>query len=159
MWSRQSIWLVAGLITCFSGTGCSSTETGSDWPDPVKVSGKVTYQGKPFANGTLIFIPHGQTIGQGGSAQTNESGTYTMQTRWSNQKLREGLIPGQYKVSFSRFVKPDGSVWIAPPNATEGPASSGAREELPMHLSSPAESKTIVEVSAAKTAYDIEVPQ
>lgn len=157
MRSRREILLVAGLMTCLYATGCGSTVPGGSWPDPVEVTGKVTYNGKPFANGTVIFIPDEKTAGQGGSAQTDETGEYTMQTRWSDQKMKDGLIPGRYKVAFSRYTKPDGTVWVATADSTEGPASSGAREELPLHLSSPGESKYVVEVNKGKGAYDFDV--
>lgn len=141
----------------FCSMGCGPTVPGGNWPDPVEVSGKVTYQGKPFANGTVIFVPDAKTTGQGGSGQTNEAGEYSMRTRWSDKKLRDGLIPGRYKVAFSRFVKPDGTVWIMEPDSTEGPASSGAREELPLNLSNPADSKHVIDVAKDKATYDIDL--
>lgn len=155
---RQMI-LSGVLAVCLFGTGCGgATVPGPKWPEPVKVSGKVTRQGKPLENAQVIFVPEGTTLGPGGGGQTNPAGEYTAQMRWSDQKMRDGLIPGRYKVAFSRFIKPDGSVWIPSPNATEGPATSGAREELPMEISSPVESKTSIEVTAGKSTYDLDIP-
>lgn len=155
---RQMI--LSGMLTlCLLGTGCGdSMVSGPQWPDPVEVSGRVARQGKPLANAQVIFVPAETTIGQGGSGQTNAAGEFSIQTRWSDQKLRDGLIAGRYKVAFSRFVKPDGSVWIPDPDATEGPASSGAREELPPNLSNPTESSMIVDVAAGKATYDLDIP-
>lgn len=155
---RQMV--LSGVIAvCLFGTGCGGeTVPGPKWPEPVEVSGKVTRQGKPLANAQVIFVPDGTTLGPGGGGQTNDAGEFTTQTRWSNQKMRDGLIPGRYKVAFSRFIKPDGSVWIPAADSTEGPATFGAREDLPMELSNPVESKTVVDVESGKGTYDLDIP-
>lgn len=158
MRSQRHVLVVAGLMVSLLGVGCGPSTTEPKWPAPVPVSGKVTYQGKPFANGTVIFIPEGQTVGKGGSGLTNDAGEYKAQSIWSGKDTREGLIPGKYKVAFSRYLKPDGSVWIAEPDATEGPASVGAREELPLDVSNPADSKIEIEVSDAKPTHDFDIP-
>ena len=158
MRSWRTDLIVGALLTCCFGVGCGgSSVPGPKWPDPVPVTGKITYKGKPFANGTVMFIPDLATIGQGGSGQTDEGGEYSVQTRWSDQTMKDGLIPGKYKVAFSRLVKPDGTVWVAPPNSTEGPASSGAREEMPLNVSSPAETKYVHEVGKSESKFDAEI--
>lgn len=158
MRSRSHVLLIAGVVASMYGVGCGPSTSGPKWPDPVEVGGKVTFQGKPFANGTVIFIPEGQTVGKGGSGLTNEAGEYQADSIWSGKETRKGLIPGKYRVAFSRYIKPDGSVWIAEPDSAEGPASVGAREELPLELSNPAESKFEIEVSAGKPKHDFDLP-
>lgn len=160
MRSRARILIWGGLATCLFTIGCGeSAPSGPKWPDPVKVTGKVTYKGKPFENGTVIFVPEDQsTPGQGGAAVVKASGEYLAQSRWTDQKMKDGLIPGNYKVGFSRMVKPDGSVWLPDPNSAEGPASVGAREELPPDVSNPGTSPHKVTISADKSTYDFDVP-
>lgn len=135
------MWALVVMV----GAGCGSSTPGPKWPDPVPVTGKVMYQGKPLAHASIMFVPDLDTIGPGAGGFTDASGTFTVQTRWAGQIMREGAIPGRYKVAVSRFVKPDGTVWE--PNPEEGPASSGAMEEIPPQYSDPNQTQFQVEVA------------
>lgn len=137
--------------------GCGPSVPGGSWPEPVLVTGKITYQGKPFENGTVIFIPDSGTKGQGGSGQVEADGTYSAQMRWTDGKIRDGLVPGKYKVAFSRMVKPDGTVWVPDPAVDEGPANVGAMEEIPSEYSSPGETAQTFEAAEGKT-FDFDIP-
>lgn len=154
---RQKVLLVAGLMASLCAGGCGPSSSSPDWPDPVAVTGKVTYKGKPLENGTVIFIPEASTKGKGGSGLINASGEYKAESIWSGKETKEGLIPGKYKVAFSRFIKPDGSVWVAEPNSAEGPASVGAREELPLELSDPGQSTQTIDVDSSKSTHNFDL--
>lgn len=153
MWNsdfRQCI-MVALTLVWFSG--CSS-ESLPNWPEPVSCSGTVTMNGESFSNATVRFIPESGTVGPGGTGTTDQAGKYSAQFIGADKKVKVGLIPGKYKVAFSRMVKPDGQVWVPGPNSTEGPATMGAREELPPRYSMPFQSKIIVEVTDKSSPHD-----
>lgn len=156
MWNshfRQRI-MVALTLVWFSG--CSS-ESVPNWPEPVSCSGTVTMNGESLSNATVLFIPEAGTVGPGGSGTTDETGKYSVQSLGPDKKMEPGLIPGKYKVAFSRMVKPDGQVWTPGPNSTEGPATSGAREELPQRYSMPFQSKIVVEVTDKSSPHDFKL--
>ena len=56
--------IVPTVASCF---GCGSSE-----PERVKVSGNVTYMGKPIAQGSIRFIPTGDTKGPTASANIQQ---------------------------------------------------------------------------------------
>ncbi|MBN1394170.1 MAG: hypothetical protein JW959_04035 [Pirellulales bacterium] len=75
----------AAALAMFSGCG-------PDRPTTAPVGGKITYQGKPVAEGTIIFYPkHGRlAIGKIGP-----DGAYRLTTFTSN----DGAAPGLYVVT------------------------------------------------------------
>ena len=78
------LFVAAGVLTCL---GC-----GPSRPATAPVSGKVTYQGKPVAEGRITFLPeHGRpamgTLGVDGSY------------RLTTFKADDGAAPGKYKVT------------------------------------------------------------
>lgn len=155
MRSRWTSLVICCLVTGLFG--CDSGPMKPKWPDPVKVSGKVTYKGQPFEHGTVQFIPSGQTVGQGGIGTVDATGKYVATMRNTDGKIVEGLIPGSYKVAFSRFKKPDGKYWVPGPDSEGGPANFGAMEELPPNLSDVATSQYTVDISKDKPTYDFEI--
>jgi len=64
-----------------------------------KVSGKVTYNGKPVTNGTVFFKPDESTgtVGPGAAAALKADGTYIMSTENPN----DGVIVGTHKVGIT----------------------------------------------------------
>jgi hypothetical protein len=141
-----SVWL----------TGCSGQSL-PNWPEVVPCSGTVTLNGESLSNARVLYIPESGTVGPGGSGTTDETGKYSVQSLGADQKMKVGLIPGKYKVAFSRMVKPDGQVWVPDPNSTEGPATSGAREELPPRYSMPIQSKIVAEVTDSSSPHDFKL--
>ena len=135
--------------------GCGPSDKTPKLPDLVPVSGTVTYDGKPLTDAMVQFLPMGSTQGQGTAAVTDASGKYTLETVSSNGKARPGAVPGNYGVRISRMVKPDGSVWKPGPDASGGPATSGAREEMPDEYAM--QSKLTAEVSKDKPVHDFKL--
>jgi len=149
--------VLLGCLFCCAATGCGDSVVVPNWPDVVPCTGSVTMGGKPLTQAMVLFIPDVSTQGQGGSAQTDDSGKYTVSSRNSKGETIPGIIPGKYRVSFSRMVKPDGSVWVPDPTSSAGPATFGAREELPLKYSDPANSIQIAEVKAGGAPVDFDL--
>lgn len=149
--------VLLGCLFCCAVTGCGESVVVPNWPDVVPCTGSVTMGGKPLTQAMVLFIPDVSTQGQGGSAQTDDSGKYTVSSRNSKGETIPGIIPGKYRVSFSRMVKPDGSVWVPDPTSSAGPATFGAREELPLKYSDPANSIQIAEVKAGGAPVDFDL--
>jgi hypothetical protein len=123
-------------------------------PDPVPVSGTVTFGDQPLPDATVTFSPTDSTVGQGAAGITDSSGKFILQTSVEGGKTKPGAIPGNYRVTISRMVRPDGSVWK--PNPKEGPMSGGAaREELPEEYSF--KSTLTAEVSKDKGVIDFKL--
>lgn len=133
------------FMTCvFSGCGEGVVEP--NWPDAVPCSGTVTMDGKPLGNVQVMFIPDVSTSGQGGSGMTDDAGKFIASSRNTKGEVATGIIPGKYRVAFSRMVKGDGTVWVPDPAVPTGPATFGAREEIPLKYSDPARSSILIEV-------------
>lgn len=114
------LWL-PGMLACLL-CGC-----GSDEPDysaeVVPVSGTIsTASGEPVAGAQVFFVPTGNT-GRAAEGVTDEAGKYTLTT----QNGGPGAVPGEYNVSVSKFVTPDGS----PVPEGKFPADVGAVESIP----------------------------
>ncbi len=147
---RQADFLVLATLWL---TGCSGASR-PDWPAPVACDGTVELNGKPLTNAQVVFIPEAGTVGPGGAAMTDDSGYYSVLSTGADRQPAPGLIPGKYKVIFSRMVLPDGNVWVPDPDVSEGPATRGAREELPMQYSMAMNSKFIVDVQDGGPSLD-----
>jgi hypothetical protein len=84
--------LVMGLLFTL---GCGSAE-------PLgQVSGKVTFQGEPVGEGTVLFS--NPDLGVSAEAELSADGSYTLTT------YKGGLPPGDYKVTVSPPEIPDPS--------------------------------------------------
>jgi hypothetical protein len=102
--------LLAGLI------GCGSSGR-------VAVTGKVTLDGEALPNAVVTFYPEGETGGLGGHATTGPDGTYAL----TSKRGDKGILPGEYKVTVSRRLRPDGSA----PGPNVRAIESDASERLP----------------------------
>ena len=104
---RYLLSLVAGLGLVYHLSGCSADP---NMPKLGKVSGKVTYQGKPLDAGRVVFTP---VAGKGGAAdqsatgEINSDGTYEMTT----YNTGDGAVLGQLIVTVvdqqGEMPKPD----------------------------------------------------
>ncbi len=75
-----TIWLLA---SCLISSGCR-TETGA------LVRGKVTYKGRPFDKGTVMFYPNGK--GQASYGRIQPDGTFQLM----NPHKTDRIEPGKY---------------------------------------------------------------
>ena len=97
---------ITGIVCLLLLPGCSGK---SDAPKVASVSGTVTKGGKPFEGAEITFNP----VGKGRHAAvgvTDAAGKFELLT--GSQK---GAEPGDYKVTISRMVRPDGTPVIPIP--------------------------------------------
>jgi hypothetical protein len=83
---RVHLWLLllSGLFVLTAG--CSS-----GGPDIASVSGRVTMDGKPLANATVVFVPEN---GRPAGARTDADGNYVL----NFTEGRQGAMPGKNTV-------------------------------------------------------------
>ena len=102
--------------------GCNSAPAG---PPLVPAEGLISLNGKPLGAADLIFVPQGETKGQGGVGRTDAAGKFQLS---SHDRKFKGVPAGTYRVVINKLVKPDGSDYIPDPNA--GPMDTGGFREL-----------------------------
>src|SRR5687767_15247267 len=101
--------LLAVLMLVLVGCGPSGPEIAS-------VSGRVTMDGKPLANATVVFIPEN---GRPAGATTDADGRYEL----NFNEYREGAIPGKNMVRISTQRDPT--------PGEEGKSIPGSKETVP----------------------------
>jgi hypothetical protein len=138
-WRGSAGIAVVGLFLVIASSGCGSGIKKPDWPPGVEVSGSVKLDGQPVELAIVRYIPEAETSGPGATGMTDSLGEYSLTYRDPNGKIASGVIPGKYKVAISRMLKPDGTVWTPSPENNEGPMTTGAREQIPMKFSNPAQ--------------------
>lgn len=102
--------------------GCSR---GPEGPPLVPAEGSITFDGKPLGAADLMFVPHGETKGQGGVGRTGADGKFSLT---SHDRKFTGVPAGNYRVIINKLVKPDGTDYVPDPNA--GPMDTGGFREL-----------------------------
>jgi hypothetical protein len=85
----------------------------------------ITLDGKPLPAADIMFVPQGETKGQGAVGRTDAAGKFELQ---SQDRKHKGAPVGDYQVVISKLVKPDGSDYVPDPNA--GPMDTGGFKEL-----------------------------
>lgn len=153
---KSSVQFLVCVVGCSVILGCGSQPKVPDWPDPLPVSGTITYGDAPLTSASVNFTPDSPTTpGRGASGFTDDSGNYVLNYRAPNGKTMEGIIPGKYRVTISRMVKPDGTVWKPDPAQPTGPANVGAREVMPREYS--LETKLKADVKEGEDTYDFKL--
>ena len=83
-------------MVCLTGSGCSPKE---EIPELAPVTGKVTYEGRPLPNASVVFIPADPDAEKDATqivrpvATTDEAGEYEL--TWNDHP---GAPPGKYNV-------------------------------------------------------------
>ena len=107
------IWRFAAAAILLFGAGCSS-----GGPEIAHVSGRITMDGKPLANASVVFIPED---GRPAGARTDAEGNYVL----NFAEGRRGAIPGKnaVRITTQRETEKDenGKTVVA-----------GSRETIPM---------------------------
>lgn len=87
------LFLVAAVAAgCGGGTGQKPA---------FKVSGKVTFEGKPMAGGgSISFMPMSKENARGAGGTINEDGTYTVTTYQEG----DGAVAGEYRVLITQVT-------------------------------------------------------
>jgi len=138
-------------------SGCGSGLKKPDWPAGVDVSGVVKLDGEPVEMAIVRYIPEAETTGPGGTGMTDSLGEYSLTFRDASGKIATGIIPGKYKVAISRMVKMDGTVWTPSPDNNEGPMTTGAREQIPLKFSNPAQTSLRAVIGAKGGTFNFDV--
>lgn len=86
------------LLTAVLGCGNGG---GDDLPDVVPVKGTVTLNGEPLPGASVTFMGEGRPC----YGATDDNGTFIIK----DMNGREGCPVGKYKVTISKYAKPDGS--------------------------------------------------
>ena len=151
-YSKMGNWISLALLIIV-GMGCG----GGDGIKRVKVTGTVTADSEPFANGQIFFTPkNAKDKILGGGAVTDESGAFTVK----HAKGQNGIEPGEYIVFFSKFMMPDGS---EPPEAEEGDDSQvwerGAVQFVPPDYNSAISTQNIVSVGDSGETLEFSIPK
>ena len=96
---RRSGWLVVGLVLP-TLIGCQREPAISLVP----VTGRVVYRGQGVKRATVQLIPDaaGGTHAPSATGQTDESGSFTLQT----PPFGPGVAPGRYKVTVQQYGPP-----------------------------------------------------
>lgn len=141
---RRLCYLAAVSVVAF--LGCSG-----DGLKRVDVQGKVTAKGVPVGNATVVFIPIGDTKGEGGIGTADADGNFTLT---GSRRGDSGIVPGKYRVRISRFVDHDGTVLPSDAKQADYPH---AEESVPAPYSLP-DSPLEVTVPEPGGAVPVEIP-
>ena len=123
-----SVLLLSCAVLTIGVSGCGGGRS-ADQPKLVPVSGTVKLEGQPAPGVSVMFFPTGLTRGTSYYANTDPSGRYELQSS-DGQK---GAPVGEYKVTCSKYVMPDGSLFKS--DGTQSPEMAGAKELLPPRYS------------------------
>jgi hypothetical protein len=130
MHTERKALLVCLIVSLLSG--CSK-------PGPlvVEVQGKVTYNGKPVAIGTVKFVPVSQSgeLIRPAAGPIAADGSYSMQSFPS----RSGSRPGEYQVAVVSYTGSfmDGTAKYVVPKRYADPQTSGLTVTVPAEAKEP----------------------
>lgn len=103
---------------------------GSGGPEIASVSGRVTMDGKPLTNASIIFAPEN---GRPAGANTDANGNYVL----NFSQRRKGAIPGKNLVRVT--TQREGSI------GADGKGSGGSKETVPARYNTASELSFTVE--------------
>ena len=129
--ARAASFLALVMLAILSA-GC-----GPSGPKIAYVTGKVTMDGKPLANATVVFIPEN---GRPAGASTDANGNYVL----NFSQGRRGAIPGNNSIRISTQRDPT--------PGENGTAIPGAKETIPARYNSASELTFTVEPGKRNTA-------
>lgn len=141
-------WVLTLAACCVGTFGCSQAP--DDGPEKlVPVSGIVSVDGDAAHGVGLSFQPVAGTPGTGGFAATDITGSFKVVHRSGE----DGIEPGSYKVTASRFLTPDGS----PVPTGESAMDHDAEETLPQRYLDPEQTPLHVEVTEGMGPLSLEI--
>lgn len=93
-WARfvRSGFVAVAAATVLASPGC----TGSDRPEVVPVSGRVTYRGEPVVGATVSFLAEGAS--RPATGMTGDDGSFRLTTFEPD----DGAIPGTHRVTVTK---------------------------------------------------------
>lgn len=130
-----------GLPLIGLAPGCGG---GSQFPETVPVSGKVTYKGEPVPKGTVTFL---SDKGQPATGAIQPDGTYTLSTFAE----KDGALPGHHQV---QVIANDGDPTMMPGSS---PGYKPPRDLVPKKYNNPATSGLTADVARGKPTIDFDL--
>ena len=121
-------------------TGCGSSKS----PATIKVHGRITLNGEPVANASIVFVPketHGTALKRPATADSNEEGLYQL----SSFEKEDGALPGDYLVSIISYLVPPGgperpgAAVLGTPRKYSDPTTSELTATVPPNTKGPLE--------------------
>lgn len=140
---------VLGLLGTVFLAGCGSQIKPEKVPPLVKVTGKVTLDGKPAEGVAVTFFPAPNNKGNPSSGTVDASGNYTLKYRTG----ADGIAPGDYFALFSKMALADGS----PVPAGKTAADAGAEERMPEKYRSPDNHEMMRTVPKEGATFDFDL--
>ncbi|MFN7873975.1 MAG: carboxypeptidase-like regulatory domain-containing protein [Pirellula sp.] len=138
--------------------GCNSNSN----PKTYKVSGTVTYKGKPVDDATVVFVPT-KDKGFPATGVTDKAGNFLLTSFVSN----DGAVPGAYSIKVSKLDYKDADAANAQifQNSEEESASyqldegstKPVKNLIPEKFSNPTTSGLTYTVPESESTYDIEL--
>lgn len=135
--------LTLGLLGC-GGDGVKGVPKAF-----VPLTGVVTFNDQPLAGATLQFNPESKDAGALGVGVTDATGKYVAKYRGE----RDGIPPGNYKVTVMHYSMPNG----APLPTDMSPTDAGATPTLPEVYSEISETPLTIVVSATGGTQDFKL--
>jgi hypothetical protein len=128
-----SVLLLSCAALILGLTGCGGGGRSAAGLKLVPVSGTVTLDDKPAPDVSVMFFPLGSAPGLTYYGNTDQNGRYQL-VAGVGKTGSKGAPAGEYRVTCSKFVMPDGSLFRS--NGNESPEMAGAKELLPPRYSS-----------------------
>jgi hypothetical protein len=147
LWVR---WLVAAVLVCGLVTlaGCK-TRSGK-----VPVSGSVFVDGTPGALTVVTFWSENPAApDSGGRVMTDDKGQFVIGDRESDT----GLLPGNYKVTFSRFLDKNGKPVHGGGKKSEADSEVPSKESMPEKYRDRTSTPTTAQISASSLELRFEI--
>lgn len=142
--------LLAGLLAL----GCAADNQPLPLPELLPAGGRITVGGQPLAGAIVIFVPSASSAGFAAMGVTNADGRYELQTH-AGDAVHPGVAAGDYRVTVTRMVGPDGSP--LPPDLSQSTSTAGARESVARRYSLPAMTGLQATVAKDAATHDFEV--
>lgn len=161
---RQTRMLL-GVILCFGV--CLSAGCGPPGPKLVPVSGTLSLDGEPLAFKSILFLPEGDTTGNGAGGYTDGQGSYALiAVIFGATRDYAGCPPGRYRVVVSEpsipitaadFDLPQGEDLGREPAAAIGPVNSPAARGVPAVYTAAQTTTLLLEVPESGGVVDLEL--
>jgi hypothetical protein len=155
------------LCLAFSLAVCLQVGCGPTRPKLVPVSGTVSLDGEPLAFKSLLFIPAGETAGNGAGGYTNGKGEYSLiAVIFGGTKDYDGCPPGHYRVVVSEPTIPITAADFGPwegedqgdePAVAVGPVSTPVAHAVPQSYTSAGTTTLMIDVPESGGVIDLEL--
>lgn len=148
---RFSIPLTSLLIASFFLQGCGDAPKDREF-QTAPVTGKLLMGDKPLAGATVAFTPIAPTRGTGGYGVTDADGKFSADVT----PKKEGLEPGTYAVTFTKWAQKDGS----PIPEGKTAADVEAIQIIPEQFSNPSRQPPVQVATVPKDGanFDFQIP-